>query len=214
MAIDYHFKNPALLEEALTHPSLSRDNSANYQRLEFLGDTILAMIMAELLLKKHQTENEGELSKRQAHLVSGEVISQIAKRIGIGEIIKISFSEESAGGRNNKRNLENAMEALIAAIYLDSNLEICRQFVIKHWQDFIDQNVLPPKDPITSLQEIMQAKTKMLPIYRTNKTSGHQHRPIFTSIVEIDDKEFSAEGCSKKEAQKNAAIKALATIKS
>lgn len=212
MAIDYHFKNPALLEEALTHPSFSKGNSLNYQRLEFLGDTILAMIMAELLLNKHQTEKEGELSKRQAHLVSGEVISQIADKIGIGEMIKISAGEEMAGGRNNKRNLENALEALIAAIYLDSNLEICRKFVIKHWQDFIDQNIAPPKDPITSLQEIIQAKTKTLPIYKTNRTGGDEHKPIFTSIVEINGREFAAKGFSKKEAQKNAALKALTVI--
>ncbi len=212
MAIDYHFKNSSLLEEALTHPSLSKNNPLNYQRLEFLGDAILAMIMAELLLKKHQTENEGELSKRQAYLVSGEVISQIARKIGISEIIKISVSEESAGGRNNKRNLENAMEAVIAAIYLDSNLEECREFVLKHWQDFIDQDIAPPKDPITSLQEITQAKTKTLPVYETNKTGGDEHKPVFTSMVEIDGNKFSAEGFSKKEAQKNAAIKALAAI--
>lgn len=209
MAINYNFKNLSLLEEALTHPSLSKGNSINYQRLEFLGDTILAMIIAEFLLKKYPTENEGELSKRQANLVSGEVISQIAKRIEIGEMIKISASEEMAGGRSNKRNLENAMEAVIAAIYLDSNLEICRQFVIQHWQDFIDQNIFPPKDPMTSLQEIIQAKTKKLPVYKTDKTGGDDHKPIFTSIVEIEGQKFSAEGFSKKEAQKNAAIKAL-----
>ena len=212
MAIDYHFKNPALLEEALTHPSLSKNSSLNYQRLEFLGDTILAMIMAELLLNKHQTEKEGELSKRQAYLVSGEVLSQIAQKIGIGKMIKISPSEEASGGRNNKRNLENAMEAVIAAIYLDSNLETCREFVIKHWQDFIDQNIAPPKDPITSLQEIIQAKTKTLPIYKTNRTGGDEHKPVFTSTVEINGKQFVAEGSSKKEAQKNAALKALMAI--
>lgn len=202
--IDYQFNNAALLREALTHPSSSQDG-VDYQRLEFLGDAVLSIVIAEFLIKKYPEENEGQLSKRQAYLVSGQLLSEIAEVINVGEVLKLSEGERSIGGKANKRNLENALEALIGAIYLDSNLEKARQFILQNWQETLNKNVSPPKDAVSYLQEIVQAKSKKLPEYIITKTGGNQHHPVFTAALNIDDKKYQAQGSSKKEAQKNVA---------
>jgi ribonuclease-3 len=212
--ISYQFKNPKLLEEAITHPSVSKKNKIfNYQRLEFLGDTVLALVIAESLIKKYPNETEGELSRRRAHLVSGEVLSGVAKKIGIGEVMKFSEGEKVIGGKVNKHNLENACEALIGAIYLDSDLENCQEFILSNWQYFIDQNVEAPKDPVSFLQEMVQSKSKKLPIYNIEKIGGNSHNPVFEAIVTFDEKKYRSEGSSKKEAQKNVAILAVEDLK-
>ncbi len=212
--ISYQFQNPSLLDEALTHPSFSKKNkSTNYQRLEFLGDAVLALVIAETLIKKYPDANEGELSKRQAYLVSGDVLSKVAAQINIGEVMKFSEGEKVIGGKDNKRNLENACEALIGAIYLDSGFKNCEKFILQNWQNIIDENVETPKDPVSILQEIVQSKSKKLPIYKIEQTGGNSHNPVFEAIVKFDDKEYRAEGTSKKEAQKNVAMLALEELK-
>jgi len=208
--INYQFKNQALLDEALTHPSFSnKDKTKNYQRLEFLGDAVLGLVMAEILVKKYPDANEGELSKRQAYLVSGEVLSQIAIQVDIGEVMKFSEGEKIMGGKSNRRNLENSCEALIGAIYLDSGdcgLQDCQKFILQHWHNFLDVVKQAPQDPVSLLQEIVQSKSKKLPIYNILQTGGNSHQPIFTAIVEFGDKKYQAQGNSKKEAQRNVAI--------
>lgn len=207
--ISYQFKKEALLNEALTHPSFSKKNQSNYQRLEFLGDAVLGLVIAEILIRKYPDATEGELSKRQAYLVCGDVLYQVALKIQISEAIKFSEGEKAIGGATNKRNLENAVEALIGAIYLDSNLENAKEFITRHWQEIIDENTQTPKDPVSNLQEIIQSKSKKLPIYEIIQIGGNSHQPIFEAVVKFDDKEFKATGSSKKEAQKNAANTAL-----
>lgn len=211
--ISYHFRNEKLLEEALTHPSLSKENNMrpNYQRLEFLGDKVLSLVIGEFLMKKYPQEMEGALSKRQAVLVSGETLAEIALEIGLDEVLQISSGEKKLGGKSNKRNLENALEALIGAIYLDSNYEAAKSFILNFWQSFLDQDIAPPKDPVSQLQELVQLKTKKLPQYFATKEGGFDHAPIFTATVKIPEEnlEFSASGKSKKEAQKEAAKLAL-----
>jgi ribonuclease-3 len=203
-----------LLEEALTHPSFVKENKTkNYQRLEFLGDAVLGMVVAEILIRKYPDANEGELSKRQAYLVSGEVLAKIAEQIDIGEVIKFSEGEKIIGGKTNKRNLENACEALIGAIYLDSGLENCRKFILQNWQNIIEFSEEIPKDSVSLLQEIVQSKSKKLPIYNIEKTGGNSHQPLFTAIVEFDNKKYQAQGFSKKEAQKNVAVLAIEDLK-
>lgn len=201
------------MDEALTHPSLSKDNSdrPNYQRLEFLGDKVLSLVIGEFLMKKFPTEMEGSLSKRQAALVSGEALAEIALLIGLEEVIQISNGERKLGGKTNKRNLENSLEALIGAIYLDSSYQEARDFIMKFWKSFFERDVVPPKDPISELQELVQMKTKQLPQYTTVKDGGLDHAPTFTSTVKIppEGSEFSAPGKSKKEAQKAVAKLAL-----
>lgn len=211
--INYNFSNKKLLEEALTHPSLSKENKSkmNYQRLEFLGDKILSLVIADFLMNKYLLEAEGDLSKRQASLVSGEALSEIALEVGLDKVIKVSKGEKNLGGTTNKRNLENTLEALIGGIYLDSNYENAKKFIHKFWQSRLEKDYTPPKDPVSHLQEIVQSESKQLPEYFTEKSGGFDHAPRFISTVKVAhlNKEFKAEGSSKKEAQKAAAVAAL-----
>lgn len=204
--ISYYFNNPKLMEEALTHPSLSKDNDGrpNYQRLEFLGDKVLSLVVGDFLMEKYPNEMEGSLSKRQAALVSGEALAEIALTIGLEEVLQISSGERKLGGKLNKRNLENSLEALIGAIYLDSNYSEAKAFILKFWKNLFERDILPPKDPVSELQELVQLKTKQLPQYETIKNGGLDHSPTFVSTVKLPilNLEFSASGKSKKEAQK------------
>lgn len=215
--ISYSFKNQNLIEEALTHPSLSKNNKdkKNYQRLEFLGDKVLSLVIAEFLMEKYQDEMEGHLSRRQAVLVSGETLSKIALLIGLDEVIKISRGEMNLGGKTNKRNLENTTEALIGAIYLDSNYFEAKRFIMNFWEEFLSENIEAPKDPVSQLQELVQLKSRQLPEYVTVKSGGSEHAPIFIATVKISycDLEFHAEGKSKKEAQKEVSKVALEHLK-
>ena len=154
---------------------------------------------------------EGALSRRQAALVSGETLAEIALIIGLDEVLQLSNGEKKLGGKNNKRNLENSLEALIGAIYLDSNFLEAKNFVLKFWQNFLGKNVEPPKDPVSKLQEIMQLRFKQLPEYHTFQDGGQQHSPNFASTLKIPNhaQEFRASGKSKKEAQKEVAKLAL-----
>jgi ribonuclease-3 len=211
--ISYNFRDESLLKMALTHPSLNTKNSQNfnYERLEFLGDKVLSLVIGEYLMNKFPDENEGNLSKRHAGLVAGSTLAQIATKIDLPQMLMLSFGEQKIGGNLNKNNLENALEALIGAIYLDANFIEAKKFILNFWQDFFDKNILPPQDFISKLQEIIQAKSKKLPKYFTEKKGGLDHQPIFISRLEIQglNQEFYAEGNSKKEAQKNVAQIAL-----
>jgi ribonuclease-3 len=151
------------------------------------------------------------LSKRHAGLVAGSTLAQIATKIDLPQMLILSFGEKKIGGNQNKNNLENALEALIGAIYLDSNFVEAKKFILNFWQDFFDKNILPPQDCISKLQEIIQAKSKKLPQYFTEKKGGLDHQPIFLSTLTIEgvNEKFYAEGNSKKEAQKNVAQIAL-----
>ena len=212
-AIEYEFKDNSLLQEALTHPSFfKKDYSVNYQRLEFLGDKILSAIIAELLIIKYPDENEGKLSKRQAYLVSGEAIAEVAEQIGIGKVIIMSEGEKIRGGQKNKRNIENAFEALIGAIYLDGGLESCKKLISRLWKQIIAKNQDPMRDPVSYLQELVQSKSKKLPKYTIQRSGGNEHQPIFTATVEVEKQKYHAHGSSKKQAQKNVACCALSAI--
>jgi ribonuclease-3 len=216
--INYQFKNQHLLQQALTHPSLinSKENKVlSYERLEFLGDKVLSLIIGEYLIKKFPNESEGLLSKRHANLVSGNTLSLIAHQIELPIFLKISRGEKKIGGNLNNNNLENALEALIGAIYLDSDYLITQKIILNLWQSYFDENIVIKIDPITELQEIIQGKTKKTPIYITEKKGGQDHQPIFSSklIIEGLDNQFYAEGNSKKIAQKNVAKIALDFLK-
>lgn len=215
--INYIFKQESILETALTHPSLNAKGSrnTNYERLEFLGDKVLSLVIAEYLMQKFPLESEGNLSKRHAQLVSGSTLANIASKIKLSSILKLSHGEKKIGGEGNKNNLENALEALIGAIYLDSDFIKAKEFVLNFWQDSFNQNLILISDPISELQEIIQGKFKKLPQYTTQKNGGLDHQPIFLSTLEIEgvEQKFKAEGSSKKEAQKNVAKIALEFIK-
>lgn len=210
--INYNFRNENLLLEALTHPSLTQEGKIhNYQRLEFLGDKVLSLAIGEFLMHKFPDEMEGALSRRHASLVSGEALAEIALEMNLDEFLLLSEGEEKLGGRHNKHNLENALEAVIGAIYLDSNFQEAQKFIMKFWHDFLLQDLDPPKDPVSKLQEIVQSQSRQLPEYIVVQSGGSHHAPLFTATVKIPktNEEFSAEGKSKKEAQREAAKRAL-----
>ena len=165
--INYTFKNKMLLKEALTHPSMSfKNNHFNYERLEFFGDSILSMIIIEYLYNKYKDEKEGQLSKRKAYLVSKETLYNIAISLNIGKFIIMTKGEENCGGRANINNLENVMEAIIAAIYLDClDIDIVRNFILKIWVPIDIKEKIPHNDPKSKLQEWTQKYYKTLPEY-------------------------------------------------
>lgn len=211
--ISYNFKDESLMREALTHPSLSKEHKTrkNYQRLEFLGDKVLGLVIGEFLMHKYPNEMEGALSRRQAALVSGETLAEIALIIGLDTVLNLSRGEINLGGKTNKRNLENALEALIGAIYLDGDYAAAKKFIMNFWSEFLNNDLEAPKDPVSQLQELVQSKSKQLPQYNTIKSGGLDHSPTFISTVKIPhyNLEFSAEGKSKKEAQKEVSKIAL-----
>lgn len=216
--LGYEFKNKKLLEEALTHPSISLQRAEkeiifNYERLEFLGDAVLALIVAELLINKYPSEREGALAKRHSGLVHGEALAIIAENLGIAAYIKMTSGEDTSGGRKNRSNMENTLEAIVGAIYMDGGIEPAKTFVNHHWEKSINDMKEPPRDAKTSLQEWAQSRGLSIPVYEVIKTTGPAHEPIFIVRVSVDGLEpMHAEGSSKKKAEKLAAEMLLAII--
>ncbi len=211
----YKFNNPDLLLEALSHPSLfsKQDNSKSYERLEFLGDAVLGLIIIEHLIKRFPNEDEGDLAKRKAHLVSGEILAKIGDSLNLGSKIEMSRSEEKYGGRDNPHNIENALEATIAAIYLDSNLEVTKNIILKYWKYYIDNMKEIPLDPKSHLQEELQKRGMKLPQYDLVEQTGPAHDLIFKVRIDIQGyNEAIGIGKSKKEAEKEAAKEMLEYI--
>jgi ribonuclease-3 len=215
--IEYQFNNKNLLIKAITHPSFNKDkNERNfYQRLEFLGDKVLSLIISDYLFKNFTEDHEGLLSKKHANFVSGEALASIAIEIGLDQVLQVSYGEEKLGGKNNKKNLENTLEALVGAIYLDSDYSHAKDFVLKFWKKYLMQDNYVCNDVISQLQELVQASNRVLPIYNTTKEGGLDHAPIFISCLNLPNiqETFQAKGSSKKEAQKNVAKIALDYLK-
>ncbi len=210
--IDYTFKNADLLREALTHPSA--DEKRNYERLEFLGDSVLTLVITDILISKFKSEPEGDLAKRRAYVINGKILSEIAQNIGIQDHIILSDSEENMGGRDNMKILENSMEAIIGALYLDGGITPPTSLIKKYWIPFIEKNVSPPVDEKTYLQEWAQAHHHNIPVYKVSAKKGPDHSPDFTVTVDIGDMpQSTGHGHSKKEAEKNAAANMIKYIK-
>ncbi len=206
--IGHDFKNARLLEEALTHPSRAevRGNLPfNYQRLEFLGDAVLGLVVAELLFTLYPDENEGSLAKRHAALVRSESLADVARRLGLGPHIRMNAGGQESG-RDLSSNLEDVCEALIGALYLDGGFDAARRFVRAHWEPLARAVSAPPKDAKTTLQEWAQGRGVSLPEYRVLNTSGPAHAPEFTVAVCVEGVEpTEAKALSKRQAEQLAA---------
>ena len=209
--IGYRFKNLNLLRIALTHSSFSLDaKKVNFERLEFLGDRVLGLIMSEEIFRKFDKETEGELAKRFSFLVCKKTLIEIASNVKIDNYILVS---SDLGIRSLKSITANSLEALIAAIFLDSDFEVTRKIVINLWKKFLKKDSLPPTDPKSKLQEWCLKNKKKLPCYELLKKIGPDHEPTFTIKVIISDKIFtSAKGKNKQDAEVNAANKLLEKI--
>lgn len=187
--IGYNFTNKRLLLEALTHPGCAEVYNGqpfNYQRLEFLGDSVLGLVVAELLFRMYPGENEGSLAKRHAALVRSESLAGIARELGIAEFIRMSPAGRGSDKRDNISNLEDVCEALIGALYLDGGFDVAKKFILKHWDRLARSMGAPPKDAKTALQEWAQGRGLKLPVYTVLEISGSSHAPQFTIEVAVE----------------------------
>ena len=205
--IGYRFHDQALLKNSLTHSSV-RHSGNLFERLEFLGDRVLGVVIAEHLYKHFPKESEGDLAKRLAVLVSKETCNAVGNLIALPDFLNL------IGDRNpNSAILADAVEALIAALYLDGGLDECRKFVICYWKVFIEKNMMPPKDSKTTLQEWAQGKGLPIPVYRLIEASGPDHEPLFKVEVSIMNKPpHYGVGNSKRIAEQAAASDLLASL--
>ena len=157
--INYKFKNKDLINLAFTHSSFKSKKNKNYERLEFLGDRVLSLVISEDLFLKYPNENEGALSKRLSDLISKQKLIEVANEINIKEMLKIDqFEKRNLKLKKNISILSDVCESLIGAIYFDSNLENAKRFISKYWKKKISKNILPPQDPKSLLQEVEQKK--------------------------------------------------------
>jgi len=211
--INVKFKSKILLKQALTHKSYAIETGGkNYnERLEFLGDSVLALVVANYLYKSFPNENEGYLSKIKSQWVSRQALVAFAKTLSLGKYILMSSGEESTGGRERESILANAFEAVIGAVFLDAGFSPAQKFVIRF---IAKQEHKFEADHKSRLQEIIQKQYKTTPEYRLLEESGPDHSKIFKMEVKIKRKLLGrGEGRSKKEAEQKAAEAALKKLK-
>jgi len=213
-ALEYKFKDEKLIIEALTHKSFKQpyDN----ERLEFLGDAVLDLVVGEYLYKKFSKSDEGKLSKIRASLVNETGFNKLAKVLNLGDYLYLSNAEENNGGREKSSLLSNAFEAVIGAIYLESGLETANEIAIRLIEENYDEISLDSlfRDFKTTLQELTQARFGMTPEYKVVASRGPDHLKEFEVAVIIEDKEYArAMGKSKKIAQQEAAKVAIDLLK-
>ena len=205
--LGYEFKNPSLLETALTHSSYANEFSCpSNERLEFLGDALLGCVVSVLLYEKYPSYTEGDLSKIRSRVVSGANFAKYAAALGLGERIRLGKGEESTGGRERESNNANAFEAVIGALYLDAGYERTFEIVSGLFRDAIEQSDFP-RDSKTELQEISQNIFGETPEYRVLSEEGPQHERIFTSEVRIASSDLvgTGRGRSKRHSEQSAA---------
>ena len=208
--LGYTFRDPGLLRLALTHPSAG---SRNNQRLEFLGDAILEYLISERLYRELPEAQEGELTRRRLQLVCEEAQSVIAKANGVGQRLIMTHGEEHTGGREKPSVLCDAMEAILAAIYLDGGMEAARDTVARLWPRTED-TVLPLTGAKNELQEYLQGRGEALPEYRLLGRTGPDHAPSFTvAVFHKGEMLATASGGSKKLAEQEAALRALEKLR-
>lgn len=215
-ALGHRFSAPALLEQALTHRSAVRARgkvSDGYERLEFLGDRVLGLLVADLLVRNFTSEQEGELTRRHTALVRRDTLARVARTIALGQHLKLSKGEAEAGSHDSPTVLADACEAVIAALYLDGGLEAARPFIERYWAPLMAEDPTPPRDAKTALQEWAQGEKLPLPLYKTISVEGPSHEPVFTVAVSVEGVEpVEARGRSKRAAEQAAAEMLLARL--
>lgn len=218
-ALGHAFRRPRLLAQALTHPSAlpprAKGAATEYERLEFLGDRVLGLVIAQMLFERFPHEPEGALARRHAALVRREALARVADSIGLAAHVQLSRGEEEIGGRSNPALLADACEAVLGALYADGGLEPAARFIITHWLPLMNETVTPPKDAKTALQEWAQGRGLPLPVYETLGMEGPPHEPIFKVSVRVADFEpVTGIGPSKRAAEQASAIAMLEKVKS
>lgn len=209
-AIGYEFKDTGLLKRALTHRSAS---SKHYERLEFLGDSILSMVIAEALYQRFPKQDEGDLSRMRATLVCGPMLAHLAMEFQLGTHLQLGPGELKSGGFRRESILSDAVEGIIGAVYLDSDLDTCKKMVLNWFEPHLG-TIIPgasQKDPKTRLQEYMQARQHPLPAYEVVARQGQAHNQKFTVSCQVESLEQAilGTGTSRRKAEQAAASAAL-----
>ena len=211
--IGYQFRDTELLKLALSHRSCGAKNN---ERLEFLGDSILSLVVSDFLYQKFADAQEGDLSRMRSQIVRAESLAEVARGLDLGSELFLGQGEMKSGGHRRDSILGDAVEALIGAIYLDANLDESRRCVLNWFKDLLNiaDEAKPAKDAKTSLQEFLQQRGHALPQYRVIETGGEAHSRLFTVSCKIDmlDREFTATASSRRKAEQMVAEKFLATL--
>jgi len=227
--IGHHFGDPELLVRALTHSSHAHERESgasvrdDNEQLEFLGDAVLGFVVSQLLFERFPDSHEGQLSKLRAHLVSARHLSGVAQRLDLGRFLRLGRGEERSGGRAKSALLVNALEALLAAVYLDAGLEaahaLIRRWIFEPGIGLLQMQAgggLATTDPKSALQELLQARSLPPPRYSVVMEHGPDHRKVFTVELRIRSAEseqvYRAAASTKKEAEQNAARQALGQL--
>ena len=209
--IKYNFKKTSLIEKSLTHKSFNSE--INNEKLEFLGDRVLGLVISEKLLEKYPNEKEGIIDKKFANLVNKKTCCSIAKKINLKKFIFLGASHKKME-RSSDKIISDCLEAIVGAIYLDGGLKAAEKFIFNFWDEYLLKSTVTLVDSKTKLQEFSLKKYKLLPKYKIIRESGPQHNPIFKVEVSIpNSKTYSAIGSSKKDGQQNAAKKLLKELK-
>ena len=209
--IEILFKNKDLLIQSLTHKSF--DKKKNNEKIEFLGDRVLGLIIAKKLLEIYPNEKEGVLDKKFASLVNKKTCLEIAKNLELEKFI-LTFNVKKKNNIIEDKVLADSCEALIGSIYLEKGFSTVEKFILKQWSNHIKDSVITKVDAKTTLQELSLKRFKKLPIYKLISNTGPKHKPIFKVGVKLfDTKFYVSKGKSKKEAEQNAAILCLENIR-
>lgn len=206
------FRDPGLYQQALTHRSAGKPNN---ERLEFLGDSLVGMLVAELLFESHPRADEGELTRMRAQLVSGSALAEVARALELGEVLRLGPGELKSGGHRRESILADAFEALVAAVYLDAGWDACRDCVRSLFTERARQLRAPEKDAKTRLQELLQGRGLALPVYELVSSSGDDHAKVFevACVIEQPPLRLGGHGSSRRAAEQIAAQQALDHIK-
>lgn len=209
MRLDHSFRDPALLELALTHRSAGRPNN---ERLEFLGDALLDLVVAEMLYEAHPHASEGELTRLRSQLVNGKRLAGVARKLELGSELKLGPGELKSGGYRRDSILADAFEAVVAAVYLDAGYQACRQMLTALFHDLIQATPRSSKDPKTRLQEWLQGRGYGLPTYDLLASHGEDHARVFEvacTLVDPEPLDIRAQGPSRRAAEQDAAQRIL-----
>tara|TARA_S200000501_G_scaffold316557_1_gene309517 strand:+ start:1999 stop:2664 length:666 start_codon:yes stop_codon:yes gene_type:complete len=209
--IKINFNNKKLLIQSLTHKSFNE--KYNNEKLEFLGDRVIGLVIAKKLLSLYPNENEGVIDKKFSYLVNKKTCGQIGRQLNLKNFIKTGNSLRNLRS-NDEKIISDCCESIIGALYLDQGYAVAEKFVLMNWHNFLKKSVITRIDPKTKLQEFSLKKFKKLPIYKSFKPIGPNHNPIFKVQVNISNsKKFFGQGKSKKLAEQNAASKLVKSLK-
>ena len=215
--LGFQFRDPSLFERALVHRSYCNEHGLDaqdsYERLEFLGDAVLELVISDKLYGQFSDADEGQLTKSRSSVVSGKVLARVARRLGLGSMLKVGHGVEESGGRNQDSVLAATFEAVVAAIYLDQGIDAAREFVYSNLSaELADITRLgaPPENPKSQLQELLQGQGRQTPAYRVAGREGPDHSPVFRVEAVVEDRVIGlGQGGRKSDAERAAAEAAL-----